>query len=227
MNESQFKLGNWTDSLPAPLRKEVLSKTHFKSLAKGDFLYHQDKPMTFLYEVQSGSMELCHFLENGECFVAGILKPGDWGGELTHILDDPASYTGIAREPMTVRLLPRAELLDLRAKHPEINAALLDKVAGLLRFYINRFEANTRMSAKNRILWLLNWLQSSHGEPKEDGTIAIKDIQLKDFYRMIGAARQTVSREFHRLIDDGIVQHSREEILILDAERLIEMLKGG
>ena len=226
MDSVIYQLGVWTDMLPEHLHREMLSRTHFKNVDKGDFLYHQSQALDFMYEVQSGSLELCNFLENGECFVAGILKPGDWGGELTHVLDIPPSYSGIAREPLTVRILPKAELKALRQQYPEFNAALLDKVARRLVFYVNRFEANTRMSVSSRILWLLNWLQTSHGERSDDGTLVIKDIQIKDFYRMIGAARQTVSKEFHRLAERGIFETRKGEIVVLDEGALISELEN-
>ena len=85
---------------------------------------------------------------------------------------------------------------------------------------MDRSTIASRSQVRDRLVWLLLWLRDSSGVQTAPNQYLLENLKLVDLYRMLGTARQTLSREFQALVAEGIVQQQQSNIIILDSDKL-------
>ncbi len=111
--------------LSPDLRSALAAIAERRSLAAGDFLFHEGDPAQFLFIVETGVLEARKRSEDGPEVVLRGLGPGDIGGLTSMVVDKARSATLQALGPASVVIFPRVAFLAVSAEHPRIARALL------------------------------------------------------------------------------------------------------
>lgn len=211
---------NWFEALPREATQAIQNKLIAKTYQAGEFLYHQGDVLSSIAQIESGEVEICNFSEDGEQFILGLLNKGGWCGEISITLNQPVAYSCIARTTVEVNVLARENWLKLLEQHPIISSKVLIKSSQLLRLFMDRATVASRATVRDRLIWLLLWLKDSSSQASQNELCLIENLKMSDLYRMLGTARQTLSREFKALAEEGLIEQRAEGIIIFDAEAL-------
>lgn len=197
----------------------VLRTRRFK---RGETIFHQGDPGDALFVVDSGSVKVVLPSDEGaEPAIVAILGPGEFFGELAILDGAPHSATIVAVEPTETLVLHRDAFLGLIDTDPGLRRALLASLAAEIRRLTGHVEDLHFLDLPGRIASRIVRLSQSSGTTNADGSISISwPYTQSELAGMIGGSRQSVNRLLADLSDQGLVRIEREQLVVLDLDRL-------
>ena len=165
---------------------------------KNSVILFEDDPGDALYVVVGGRVKVVLIGEDGKEVILSVLKDGDFFGEMALIDDEPRSAHVIAMEDTDLLVLRREDFQRCLEGQPRMALSLLRALSGRLR----------------KAEFLLELAEEGDGE-----TIS-RNVTHRTIAQMIGSSRETVSRTFRNLADNGLIEVSQQAIVIRDREGL-------
>ena len=143
-------------------------------------------------------------------------------GAVEAALASATGYPANARavEPSTVMLIPKAPILDLIGRRPDLALRMLGSMSAHLRVLVGALDDLTLKDVETR---LLNWLVK-HGRGARDGVIQLPGTK-RVLAAELGTSSETLSRTLARLRDDRLISVAAKSIAVHDAARLEAMLR--
>jgi CRP/FNR family transcriptional regulator len=144
--------------------------------------------------VQSGAVSVHRVNAAGKEQVIHVFRGGESMAEAA--LASPTGYPANARavEPSTVILIPKAPILDLIGRRPDLALRMLGSMSQHLRVLVGMLDDLTLKDVETR---LLNWL-IKHGRAAADGAIRLPSTK-RVLAAELGTSSETLSRTFARL----------------------------
>jgi CRP/FNR family transcriptional regulator len=202
--------------LPAADLEAVSSFAVLKTLAKGAHLFREGQESEGFYVVQRGAVSVHRVSPAGKEQVIHVFRQGESFAEAT--LATGTGYPADARavESSTVLLIPRAPMLALLSRRPDLGLRMLGAMSQHLRVLVGLLDDLTLKDVETR---LLNWLA------KRIPPIATKaQIPLGSTKRTLagelGTTSETLSRTFARLRTAGLIRVERTTIVVDDVVAL-------
>lgn len=206
--------------LPAEDITALASFTIVLSLAKDRYLFREGEPARGFYLVQSGAINVHRVSAAGKEQVIHVFRSGESFAEAA--LASATGYPAHARavEPSTVLLIPKAPILELIGRRPDLALRMLGSMSAHLRVLVGMLDDLTLKDVETR---LLNWLvkharHASGGVIKLPGTKRVLAAEL-------GTSSETLSRTLARLRDQKIISSGTRTITVLDPARLLGQLR--
>lgn len=188
-------------------------------LAKGDHLYRVGNAFHGIYAIKHGALKSSCVTADGREQVTGFYLEGELVG-LDAVDEDMHPYDAVALMPTEVCQLSFNALTEASGKAPNLLRALIrvmareirreEQVVMLLgsataeqrvaRFFINLYERLEKRGAEHNIITLV--------------------MSRQDIGNYLGLAIETVSRQFRKLQDQGIVLIDKRNIEVLDMQIL-------
>lgn len=100
-----------------------------KNLEKGEYLFYEGDLARNYFQIAAGRMKMFNLSEEGKEFTQGYFEDGDSLGEPPLLLHEPYPASAAATHPTTVYKLTGAHFQQLLHDHPEVQNALLLKLA--------------------------------------------------------------------------------------------------
>lgn len=165
-----------------------------KSLAKGDYLFHEGDLSSGFYIVQSGAINVHRVNAAGKEQVIHVFRAGESFAEAT--LATERGYPADARavETSQVLLIQKTGFIALLRKQPELALRMLGAMSGHLRVLVGQLEDLTLKDVETR---LANWLVKRCPNPESTQPHV---ITLKGTKRVLAAELGTVSETFSRTL---------------------------
>ncbi len=188
------------------------------SLAKGDYLFHEGEPARGFYLVQAGAINVHRVSAAGKEQVIHVFRAGESFAEAA--LASTTGYPADARavEASTVLLLPKAPVLELLARRPDLAVRMLGSMSAHLRVLVGMLDDLTLKDVETR---LLNWLVK-HAR-------GVMVIQLPGTKRVLaaelGTSSETLSRTLARLRDRRLISVAARSITVHDPVALAAQLR--
>lgn len=184
-------------------------------LAKGEYLFHEAEPSRGCYLVQSGAVNVHRVNAAGKEQVIHVFRSGESFAEAS--LASATGYPANARavEPSTVLLIPKAPILELIGRRPDLALRMLGSMSQHLRVVVGMLDDLTLKDVETRLLnWLIKHLRASaHGVIRLPGTKRVLAAEL-------GTSSETLSRTFARLKTEGLLEVSGNTLRVRDAAAL-------
>lgn len=189
---------------------------------KGETIFHQGDPGDALFVLNSGSVKVVLPSDEGaEPAIVAILGPGEFFGELAILDGAPHSATIVAVEPTETLVLHRDAFLALIDSDSGLRRALLASLATEIRRLTGHVEDLHFLDLPGRLSSRILRLANSAGRPAGDRTVRISwPYTQSELAGMIGGSRQSVNRLLADLTDQGLVRLERDELVVLDVDRL-------
>lgn len=189
-------------------------------LDKGDYLFHEGEPSRGFYLVQSGAVNVHRVNAAGKEQVIHVFRAGESLAEAS--LSFPTGYPANARavEPSSVLLLPRAPVLELIGRRPDLALRMLGSMGSHLRVLVGMLDDLTLKDVESR---LLNWLVKHHRGTR-DGVIQLPGTK-RVLAAELGTSSETLSRTLARLRDARLITVAARSITVHDATGLEAMLR--
>jgi CRP/FNR family transcriptional regulator len=214
-------------TLPAPLLDEIVALTAVREIAKGELVFSEGDAASFLPVLLAGQVKL---------FRAGP----DGREQVLHLVRAPASFAeaavfGPGIFPATAQAvtagglatLPRAALVDLLARRPQVVLALLASMSFWLRRLVDLVEGLSLHSVEERVAAHLWSAFVRSGIALLPGA----QVRLEDPKHLIaalcGTAPEVLSRTFRKLEADGAVRVEGPIATLLSPDRLQELAGGA
>ena len=192
---------------------------HWRQLAPGQRLIHQDDTSDDVFFLVGGSLRVITYAANGKAVLFRSMQSGAVIGELSAIDGQPRSASVEATTPALVAQLRGAAFRDLVASEPTVAVALLRQTIAYVRELSARVHEFSSLAVTNRIHAEL--LRLGRRCENDDGTAVIDPApRHSDIASRISTHREAVSREMSRLVRLGLLQRRGKALVIRDITAL-------
>jgi CRP-like cAMP-binding protein len=210
---------------PAVHQKLTDFFSHYKSQSyqKGETILEPQIVPSGVYQIQSGQVKLTAISANGDEVVINTFKPGAFFPVGWAINDTPNNYFYQAAENTQLKKSPKEEFLSLLSDNPDIVYDLMQRIYRGMDGLFMRLEYLMAGSAYTRVMTELLIMAKRFGRQQNNGVV-LEKITEKDIAAQTGITRETVSREFKKLIEQRLISFSQNQIEIMSISKLEQEL---
>ena len=203
--------------LPSPIIAALANVAAPRHYQAGAVIFTAGDPDNALYMVEHGKVKICRYSKEGREQTLNLFGPGDTFNDVAALDGGPSPATALAFNDATLWRVARAELQALATRHPTLAWALIESIARRTRYLVGLVQDLSLRSVKSRLAKLL--LEQAKGVPQEAVTRMLTQEELAS---RLGTVREVVGRALRTLVNAGIIEFDRHQIVILDLERLAE-----
>ncbi len=180
----------------------------------GQTIFIEGEASAGLFIVQDGYLKSVKVSMSGREQVVRVVGPGDVFNAIGVLASETNPGTVIALEDSTVWTIERTALLRLLDEHPALGGMIIQSLAMRVQQLMQQVEDFSLRSVEERLARLLI-------EEAVEGTVMRRkwDTQAAMAARL-GTVTDVLNRSLRRLTDDGIVEVERDQICILDFDKL-------
>ncbi len=211
----------------APVLTALRAQPYFKALDEGELArlartlieraYEKDEvvflegePCQGLYIVREGSVKIYKLSPEGREQILSYVKPFDSFNEVAVFDGGPNPANVAAAEPTAVWIVPRAAIVDLIQKNPQVALAVIQNLGARLRHMVSLVEDLSLRQVSARLAKLLLETAAS-GE---------RALTQQEMAARLGTVREMIGRSLKQLEGRGLIRTERGRIVILDREGL-------
>lgn len=196
-----------------------------RRLTKGEHLFWDKEQVEHLYFVAEGSFTLYKLNSLGEKKVVFVYTCGEMLNEVM-LQDLPASINCEALSDAQVLCFPIPDFLRIMSEDFALSKAVMDSMAKKIRRLYRQLKNTTgSVRGDKRIAAKLWKLSLDHGVVQNNGVRIDLDLTITYLADMLGAKRETVSRQMKLLTDEGLVIQTQSGFLIPDRNKLQQYFK--
>lgn len=190
--------------------------TRERSYPKGSVIVFEDDPGDSLYLVAGGQVKVVLIAEDGREVILSVLGEGSFFGEMAVIDEEPRSAHVIAMDDSNLLVLRREDFHARLRQSPEVAIALLKEISRRLRRADEKIGSLVLLDVNGRVAHLLLRMAEDEG-----GDRITRKLTHHTIAQMIGSSRETVSRTMRALVDRGVLEVSRRQIVLKDRRHLL------
>jgi CRP/FNR family transcriptional regulator len=207
-----------------PMQETYASSVQFgantsstRVLQRGEHVFRVNDPCRSLYVVHSGAVKTVMTSRAGDEQIIDFFMPGDVLG-LDALAQGKYACNAIALGTVAIRVFPVDRLGSASSQANELS--LLKELSGQLARHHNLLLLMGHKNAEQKIASFLLDQSERHAERGFSPIHFTLPMPRADIARYLGLAAETASRVFTRLQTKGVLAVERNEIQILDQERL-------
>lgn len=200
------------DALPAGDVEALRRFAVRRDCVSGTSLFRQGEWPRELLIIERGEVELVYETRS-ERLVVQILYPGSSVDHLAILLGIPYPYSAVTLAETTLLRLRLDTVSALEELFPEISFRWLHLLAHALDRAHQRVLEMGGRSALEQVSHLLLHESDARGEPT-------LELTQEELAATLALSRQTVSRVFHSLAQEGAIKPERGRTRLLDREKL-------
>jgi CRP-like cAMP-binding protein len=193
---------------------------------KSDVIMGNEQKPNGVYYIVSGYVKVYSISNLGDEHVhiiygAGELFPILWA----YLGIEPSARYYTAISDCKLLRIPREHFTDNVRTDAEIGYDFSQQLAQQFRVYTDRVDNLEYKKADERVAYRILFLASRFGTKQPDGSVSIEaPITHEIFASSVNLARESVSREFQRLVHQEIVVWEGHRLVIHDVEALARKL---
>lgn len=182
----------------------------------GEHIMFEGEQPPGLFFVLRGRVRLSRTAPDGREQVLAMVGPGE-NFDAVPLFDERPNLTSArAMSPVDCLLLPRAALLALLVRHPNLALAALREMAGQLRELVVLVEDLAFRSVRGR---LARQLLQEAGE-------GAAELTHQELAERTGTVREIAGRALRQLAQEGLVRLERGRVIVLDRAGLARIVEG-
>lgn len=199
-------------------RMLVCSKAQYKKYRKGETVFHQEMEAKVIYALLSGRVAIVKHLISGRKNILYEVGPGDVFGEHYFFGDSRIyKYGAEAYTDIEVLEIPWQFLFcfcnEACKHHQQLVQNMLEILSMKEWMTIKKLNIVSTVSLTERIsTWLLDEAETSN-------VVKLK-LNREELADYLGVARPSLSRALMRMQKDGLIEAGKNQIKILDREKL-------
>ena len=211
----------------APALKALRAQPYFKALdaaelarlartlierayEKDEVVFLEGEPCQGLYIVREGSVKIHKLSPEGREQILSYVKPFDSFNEVAVFDGGPNPANVSAAEPTTLWIVPRAAIVDLIQKNPQVALAVIQNLGARLRHMVGLVEDLSLRQVSARLAKLLLEMAASDE----------RALTQQEMAARLGTVREMIGRSLRQLEARGLIKTERGRIVILDREGL-------
>lgn len=192
-----------------------------RTVDKGEILFLQGDPATGFYTLLSGMIRVYKASPEGKEYTLHTIRPGQMFAEAAIFGGEIFPANSIALEDSVVAFFAKDRFINLIAKSPHISLKMISALSGFVRDFNQQIENLSLKEVSTRLaLFLLSQTDAS-GKNK-----IVLDRSKSELASSLGTISETLSRNFKKMKELGIIDIDGKNIVILDSEKLKNMAEG-
>ena len=203
---------------------KLASACSWRNVSKRQQIFSANDESRDLYFLLSGKVRVILYSPQGRRVSFGILEAGEMFGEIAAIDGLPRSAAVEAVQDCRLAVLSSASVERFVAEEPAFALILLRKLAANVRHLSERIFEFSALMVRQRTQAELLRLAKLRGDGSKQVLLSPAPTTVEIAAR-IGTRHEQVSREIVRLIKDGLLQRVDGDLLILDLDRLSDLVR--
>ena len=188
---------------------------------RSTIICNQGAKLSYLYLIQYGEVLLTRLSPDGRETLISILGPGEFFGESSLLSGTPITFSASATRRTTLLQLPERKF-KLLLEDPNVCRTLLESIARRCDDAWTQMEVLGCTHVRDKVRSGLLWLSGRIGVETGEGVRI--DLNQTQLARMVGCARETLSREVSELrrlrTVDVRNSNGRKSLFVVDPEGL-------
>lgn len=210
-------------SLGQAERAAVERRCRWQRYAPHDQIIDQFSDSRDVFFVCEGAVRVVIYSMSGREITFDDIGAGGIFGELAAIDGAPRSANVVALSDTVVASLAPDAFTEVLMTHPEISLVIMKRLVQIVRGSTDRIMDLSTLGANNRVMAEL--LREARPNIRDDNTAEISPIPIHaDMASRASTTRETVARVMSRLARSRIVRRERDSLVILDVDKLEEMV---
>lgn len=174
-----------------------------------------------VFFIVSGSVRACATTQQGKQVYFQDLQPGTMFGEVAVIDGKERSSDCVAISDSWILSMSDKNFMKLIETYPEVNKAVLLRLASIVRYQLQRIYEFTSFSVNQRIRFELARLAAN--EPENEESVVLSNVPTHlELAERVSAHREAVCRELKKLSMAGYITWTRGEYIIHDLPGLMQ-----
>ena len=209
--------------LPAAAAAQCAGLASRRHYGDGELLYARGDEAAALYGLIRGRVRLSNVTPDGREVLVMLFEPGDWVGEVSLFDGLPRTHDAHAVGPTEGFVLPKAKLLALLDAQPLLYRHFAARLARSLRVALSYIDDAALLPLPPRLAKRLLDLARVYGADTPQGRRIELHLPQEDLGRMLGASRQSVSKELKRWEAQGWIGVEYGKVMIRDEAALLQL----
>ncbi len=207
-------------ALPAEASQALAKLMIPHEYAAGQVICLEGDPGDYVYVLEKGWIKVVRAAVDGREQIAMLLHDGELFGVEAAFGGAAYPVTVIALEEVTAWSIERGALLSLVNRCPALALACLKHLSEQVLYYLQLVEDLGLRSVQARIAHTL----MNHAELRNGQLVVSRRAWATqdEMASRLGTVRDVINRSLKALEVDGILQIERNQIIILDAQKLVE-----
>ena len=193
----------------------VAKNTTSRRFGRGSTIILAEQQGDAFFIIQKGRVKVSVSREGGREVILSFLGVGQVFGELSLLDGKPRSADVTATEATELIMLRRPDFLRLITEKPSIVIGLLTELASRLRKVDYNIAGLALLDVTNRVSKTLLQIANEGGEQEEHGVLIKNRPTHQQLAQMSGTTRETVTRVLRQLEEQGYIECSGRNIVIL------------
>jgi CRP-like cAMP-binding protein len=208
-------------SILCPHKLKKYQKDHFEGFKKGDYIYFPEDASKSMFMLSKGKVKRVSYNDDGEEVVKAILGKGEIFGERAVLGEEKrGDYAQACTEPTELCPMHLPDMYELMRENEKFGLSIYKLIGFRIKKMERRLEALLFKDVRTRLCDFLKDMAEENGIKNNTQIIVPHFYTQKDFADLIGTKRETVTRLFNELKQEGLIDYSRREVRIFEPEKL-------
>lgn len=192
-----------------------------KSYRKDEVIFFEDTYGEEVYLIVKGEVKISTMsLTHKKTTILGILKSGDFLGEMAIIEGEDRSATATAFEDTDILIITKKGFLQFLKKNPQASFKIMRSLCSRLREANEKIKSMTFYDLPGRLARILLSLYNTFPGEVEGSAVINIPLTHKDLADMLGTARESVTKIISTFRKDGAINSKGKTIFITDKMKL-------
>lgn len=202
---------------------QVSSLVKWKQYRKGAEIISYLSENDDVFFIASGRVRVTIFSFTGKEISYQELGPGGMFGELSAIDQLPRTANVITSVSSRIGVLSRNDYWRLIDQYPGVAAATMKRLAGLVRFLVDRVYQYGALDVKDRVR--MEVLRLARENMSSDDTATIHNFPIhREIANRVNTHREAVTRELNELSRLGLIEQKRRVLKVTAVSQLMGLL---
>lgn len=217
--------------VPPVALAEVEAHCRYKKFAAGEQIFDRHAQTKDIFFVIKGKVRVVNYSFSGREVTLDDITDGQQFGELAAIDGEPRSASLMALTECLIVVMPSGRFLGLLEEFPLVALTIMQHLSRLVRLSTERIMVLSTLGANNRVhVDLLRLAQAAEDFDGAENEVVLKPIPVHgDIASRVSTTRETVARVMNDLARKGIVERTKNSLIIHDLgklESLVEDVQG-
>lgn len=195
--------------------KQLCIIVGFKKAKKGEIIYFSDSHVPRIFLLKRGSLKIVALDEEGNETIKDIIQKGDLFGELTLETDIQVNeYAKVLTDEVSICSFLLSDFEDLMLKNPQLALGYTKFVGLKMKRLKNNYTNLVSKDAKTRLITFLKEWAEKEGTKDHTKIVLENYLTQSDIAQIICTSRQTATTLLNELVDAGLLEYNRKEIII-------------
>jgi len=204
-------------------RTAVERMCRYKRFSAQEQIIDRDSITTDVFFVVRGRVRVVNYSVAGREITFDDVLEGGYFGELAALDGQPRSASVMALEDSLIVALPRRVFLDVLAQYPKTALRAMMRLATIVRHSNDRIMDLSTLAANNRVQ--AEVLRQARDNMVDENAARIEPIPIhSDIASRVSTTRETVARVLNDLARRGVVERTKNALLLNDVDSLQAMV---